>query len=86
MTFAGKNLYVSKEGSVFGNGTKADPLDLLSAIQYAKPGQTILIAPGTYYPASSLWIERGNDGTESARKVLKSEDPNNRAVIDFSSA
>ena len=86
MTFAGKNLYVSKEGSVFGNGTKADPLDLLSAIQYAKPGQTILLAPGTYYPASSLWIERGNDGTESARKVLKSEDPNNRAVIDFSSA
>ena len=86
MTFAGKNLYVSKEGSVFGNGTKEDPLDLLSAIQYVKPGQTILIAPGTYYPASSLWIERGNDGTESARKVLKSEDPNNRAVIDFSSA
>lgn len=86
MTFAGKNLYVSKEGSVFGKGTKADPLDLLSAIQYAKPGQTILLAPGTYYPASSLWIERGNDGTESARKVLKSEDPNKRAVIDFSSA
>ena len=83
MTFSGKNLYVSQNGSVFGKGSKDDPIDLLSALQYVKPGQTILLAPGKYYPSSSLWIERGNDGTESARKVLKSEDPANRAVIDF---
>ena len=83
MTFNGKNLYVSQNGSVFGTGSKEDPLDLLSAIQYVKPGQTILLAPGRYYPSGSLWIERGNDGTETERKVLKSEDPENRAIIDF---
>lgn len=83
MTFSGKNLYVSQNGSVFGTGTKDDPIDLLSALQYVKPGQTILLAPGKYYPSASLWIERGNDGKPGARKVLKSQDPNNRAVIDF---
>ena len=83
MTFNGKTLYASPNGSVFGTGSKEEPLDLNSAIQYAKPGQTILLVPGVYHPSASIWIERGNDGTKSRRKVLKSEDPKNRAVIDF---
>ena len=84
--FKGKVLYVSQNGDIFGDGTKESPIDLDSAIKYAKPGQTILLAPGKYYPTSSLWIERGNDGTAKARKVLKSEDPKNRTVLDFSTS
>ncbi|MBR1403049.1 MAG: right-handed parallel beta-helix repeat-containing protein [Treponema sp.] len=83
MTFGGKELYVSQNGDVFGKGTKDSPIDLLSALQYAKPGQTILLEGGKYYPSKSLWIERGNNGTAKARKVLKSADPNNRAILDF---
>ena len=83
MTFSGKELYVSQNGDIFGKGTKDSPIDLLSAIQYVKPGQTILLAGGKYYPPKSLMIERGNDGTAKARKVLKSADPKNRAILDF---
>ena len=79
----GSKIYVTQDGDVFGDGSKSSPVDLESAILYSKPGQTILLAGGKYHPTKSLWIERGNDGTASKRKVLKSEDPNNRAVIDF---
>ncbi|MBQ4378956.1 MAG: right-handed parallel beta-helix repeat-containing protein [Treponema sp.] len=84
--FKGKELHVAQNGDIFGTGAKDSPIDLKSAIQYAKPGQTILLAPGKYYPTGSLWIERGNDGTAKARKVLKSEDPNNRAILDYSTS
>ena len=83
MSFKGSKLYVSQNGDIFGNGSKEAPLSLQAAIQYCKPGQTILLAPGEYYIPASLWIERGNDGTPSARKVLKSEDPTKRAVFNF---
>lgn len=85
-TFKGKTLYVNQQGSVFGDGTKENPIDLLSAILYSRPGQTILLSGGKYYPDKSINIDRGNDGTAKARKVIKSEDPNNRAIIDFSAS
>lgn len=84
--FKGKELHVAQNGDIFGTGAKDSPIDLKSAIQYAKPGQTILLAGGKYYPTGSLWVERGNDGTAKARKILKSEDPNNRAILDFSTS
>lgn len=80
----GSKIYVTQKGDVFGDGTKESPVDLESAILYSKPGQTILLAGGKYYPSRAIMIDRGNDGTASARKVLMSEDPNNRAIIDFS--
>lgn len=83
--FKGKNLYVSTNGSIFGKGTKDDPIDLDSAIKYLQPGQTALLLPGKYFPTKIIEIERGNDGTAKKRKTLKSADPKNRAVIDFSS-
>ncbi len=82
-SFKGKEIYVSPDASAFGKGTKDDPIDLVSAIGYSTPGQTIILLPGTYYPTSGLEIQRGNDGTEKARKTLKSED-GSRAVINFS--
>lgn len=85
-SFKGNVLHVSQKGDVFGDGSKEAPLDLESAIMYAKPGQTILLAGGKYYPIKAITIDRGNDGKPGARKVLMSEDPNNRAVIDFSNA
>lgn len=83
ITYKGKELHVTQDGTIFGTGAKDSPIDLDSAIKYAKPGQTILLAGGKYYPSKSIWIERGNDGTKKARKTLKSEDPQNRAILDF---
>lgn len=86
LVFKGKTLYVSSKGSVFGKGTQDDPIDLDTAVKYLQPGQTALLLPGKYYPTKSIEIERGNSGTAKKRKVLKSADPKNRAIIDFSSS
>lgn len=83
LVFKGKNIYVSKSGSVFGNGSKDDPLDLDTALKYCQPGQTINVLPGVYYPPKSLMIERGNNGTAKARKTLRAADPKERFVLDF---
>jgi hypothetical protein len=85
LTYPGAQLYASPQGSPFGKGTVVDPLDLASAINYAKPGQPIILAGGTYYPTRVVVIERGNSGTESQRKVLRSA-LGERAVLNFSGA
>ena len=87
MSFTGEDgkLYVSKKGNVFGKGTKDSPLDLLSAIQYCKPGQTIVLEGGTYTFSKGLVIERGNNGSIMQRKTMQSSD-GERAVLDFSYA
>lgn len=82
-TYKGKVLYVSPNANAFGAGTSEDPLDLGSAVAYCQPGQKIILKAGTYYPGSSLEIERGNDGTPKARKYLIAE-AGSRPVIDFS--
>ncbi len=82
-TYEGKTLYVSSEGNAFGDGSKEKPLDLTTAISYCKPGQEIVLLGDRIYPTSGILIERGNDGTPSKRKVLRSEE-GKRTVIDFS--
>lgn len=82
-SYKGKVLYTSTKGTPFGKGTKEDPLDLASAVGYCAPGQTVIMEEGTYYLERGIYIERGNNGTNKARKVLKSED-GKRAVLDFS--
>lgn len=81
-TIEGDRLYVSRDGSVFGDGSMESPLDLNSALYYAKPGQPILLKSGVYYPPKSVTIERGNNGTAELRKVLMSA-PGERAIFDF---
>ena len=82
-TYKGSVLYVSPNANAFGAGTSEDPLDLGSAVAYCQPGQKIILKAGTYYPGSSLEIERGNDGTPKARKYLIAE-AGSRPVINFS--
>lgn len=82
-SFGRKELFVSPEGDAFGDGSRAKPLDIITAVNYCKPGQTIILTGSTYLVPSGLMIERGNDGTASARKTLKS-DKGTRVVLDFS--
>jgi len=81
-TYEGKTLYVSSEGTPFGNGTKEKPLDLTSAINYCKPGQEIVLLGNRIFMKGSVMIERGNDGTPSKRKVLRAEE-GKRTILDY---
>ncbi len=86
MTYEGKQLFVSSEGSALGDGTREKPLDIRSAISYCKPGQEIvLLGEKIYITNGGLLIERGNDGTPNARKVIRPEE-GKRVVLDFSSS
>lgn len=71
-------------GSAANLGTKDSPLDLQTAVNYVLPGQTIFMLEGTYTFGANLSIERGNNGTETERKVLRA-DPSckTKPVIDF---
>ena len=83
--YSGSTIYVSQNGTKDGAGTKSSPLDIYTALAYAKAGQSIVLAEGTYELTKAIKIERGNDGTEEARKVLTVED-GKRAVLNFSKA
>lgn len=78
------NLYVSPNGTKYGNGGPQYPLDLYTAVAVAQPGQTIVLMEGTYKLNSTLTIERGIDGTK-AEPIKMVADPNakTRPVIDL---
>lgn len=76
-------IYVSANGTSKGNGSKAAPLDIHTAVAYAQPGQKIVLLEGTYKLKSNVVMERGNNGTKEAPIVLMNE-PGKRVVIDLS--
>ncbi|AEE17572.1 fibronectin type III domain-containing protein [Treponema brennaborense] len=83
-------LYAAPDGSAFGDGSPENPLDIQSALNYVKPGQTVVLSGGTYYPTRGIMIERGNSGVKKSaknitRKTLRSAD-GTRAILDFTSA
>src|SRR5690625_692115 len=80
----GGNIYVSPEGTPNGDGTKENPLDLDTAIDFVQKGQEILVQEGHYIRNSSLEIKKYNDGTENALKYLIADpDAKERPLIDF---
>lgn len=81
----GQAMYVTTDGSPSGNGTKANPLDLTTAIAFAQPGQQIVLREGTYKPTSRIVIPRGNDGTAENPIMLLAE-PGANVVFDLSSS
>lgn len=77
------DLFVAANGSASNPGTLDRPTTLANAIARIAPGKTIYMRGGTYNFDSTITIERGNNGTSSARKSLVaygSEKP----VLDFS--
>lgn len=76
-------LYVRPDGKSSGEGTKASPLDIYTAVAYAQPGQEIVLLGGTYELTQPIVIERGNSG-KAEEPITLMADPNERAVLDFS--
>ncbi|MEC0267660.1 bacterial Ig-like domain-containing protein [Paenibacillus anseongense] len=76
------DIYVSPAGTASGDGTINNPLDLDTAIDYVKSGQTIILLDGRYVRSAKLEIKKGNDGTADAMKSLVAA-PGAKPVIDF---
>lgn len=84
-TYSGKELYVSPSGIALAAGTKEDPLDIATALNYCLPGQPVYLMEGTYYPTQGIIIERGNNGRKGKYKQLLADpEAKTRPVINFS--
>lgn len=79
----GQSIWVAPDGSADGAGTRADPLDLHTAVGFAQAGQQIVLTDGVYIPTRKVVAERGRDGTPDAPITLLSE-PGTRATLDLS--
>ena len=78
------NIYVSPNGLSSGDGSKENPLDLDTAIEFVKPGQRIYVMEGHYVRNAILEIKKYNDGTEDAMKYLWADPAaTSRPIIDF---
>lgn len=78
------NIYVSPNGLSSGDGSKENPLDLDTAIEFVKPGQHIYVMEGRYVRNAILEIKKYNDGTEDAMKYLWADPAaSSRPIIDF---
>ena len=77
-------IYVSPAGSSSGDGSKTAPLDIFTAISFARPGQSIYLAGGVYELSRPVRIERGIDGTKSELiKLMTDPEAEEIAVFDF---
>ena len=77
-------LYVSQEGKSSGTGTKANPLDIYTAIKYVQPGQKIFLAGGRYVLNKTISIPRGTNGEEGKMiYLMKDPEASERPVFDF---
>lgn len=78
-------IYVSAAGKSIAAGTKADPLDIQTAIDYCQIGQAVYVLPGTYNLTKSTGVWKYNNGSgETGRKYLM-KDPasSGDVVMDF---
>ncbi len=79
----GPSIYVSPTGTASGDGSKTNPIDVQTAIDFARPGQTIVMLEGTYKPTSPIVISPDNKGTAQSLKALIAE-PGKKVIIDGS--
>lgn len=64
-------LVVSPDGTADGDGTEEKPLNISTAVQYAQPGQTILLKNGTYTEGAT--IQRSVSGTSDKMITMVAE-------------
>lgn len=78
------NIYISPSGTSTAAGTKADPMDLYTAVKKAVPGQKLLLMEGTYNLTKTVKVERGINGTaEKPIYLMADPEAGSRPVLDF---
>jgi pectate disaccharide-lyase len=83
-TFAKDNgiIFASPTGIESSDGTIKDPVDINTAVKYARPGQTVLLSGGIYNLSTKVIVEIGNDGLNGKLKTLKG-DLKKRTILNF---
>ena len=76
-------LFVAPSGSPDGDGTKAKPLDLQTAINQIPAGGAIVMKSGKYKFSSTIRVSYDNCGSEGARKYILPE-TGGAVLLDFS--
>lgn len=69
----GDKIYVSVDGTSAGDGSLAQPLDIQTALNYAQPGQIIVLLDGNYHLTKDLLIGRSVNGTADKPIILMSQ-------------
>lgn len=73
-----KEMFVSPDGTASGDGTRANPLDLESAIGMSEFGTTIIMLDGTYHVKNTekgkIAIGQALSGKADGRKALKADE------------
>lgn len=82
-TIDGELIYASFDGKADASGEEKNPLDLQTALNCCKEGQTILLKPGRYLLNQDVIISSGNSGTEAERKYLICSSADEYAILDF---
>ncbi|TCT15472.1 Ig-like protein group 3 [Natranaerovirga pectinivora] len=70
----GANIYVSPTGTSAGDGSRDNPLDIHTAIDFVQPGQTIIALEGQYLLSRRIEINKYNDGRDGEMKKLFAEE------------
>lgn len=76
-------IYVTPTGAATGDGTLAKPLDIQTAVNFAAPGQTIVLQGGTYAMTAPIQIPRSSHGTAEKPITLVAEKADQPAIFDF---
>ncbi|MDD6571197.1 MAG: fibronectin type III domain-containing protein [Thermoflexaceae bacterium] len=69
----GDILYVTPDGKTDGDGSLQNPLDLQTILNYAQPGQTIVLLNGKYKLTQDLLIGRSVNGTKEQPIILMAQ-------------
>lgn len=78
-----KVLYVAPQGKAGGDGSREKPLAIQTALDLARPGQTVVVTEGTY-ALTGLVVRKGMSGTEQAPIYLIADPAaTTRPVLDF---
>ena len=71
-------IYVNCSAAKEGNGSKETPFRHINdAAKIAKPGDEVVVAPGIYRE----YVDPVNAGTEEARIIYRSEEPDRKSVV-----
>lgn len=74
------NVYVSPTAKANGTGAEDSPMQLQTALNFAEPGQCIILQDGVYKPSKQIEIPYGVSGTEQGMITLR---PQNEGKVTF---